>query len=304
MGGREWVLLLALAFLWSGSFLFFAVALADMAPLTVVLGRVGLAAPALLLILAATGQRLPSDWRQWRLFLVMGALNNAIPFSLIAWGQLHIDSGLAAIFNATTPLFTVTLAHFLTGDERLTANRLVGLGCGLAGVVLLVGPQAFAGLGVAGWSELAVLAAGCSYAGASLFGRRFRGTPPLVAAAGMLCGATVLQLPLVLAIDRPWQLPAPGLGALAAVLAVALLCTALAYVLYFHILATAGATNLMLVTLIAPVGALALGAIFRGERATGLTLAGLALILGGLAAIDGRLFRRWRAALARRFITS
>ncbi len=298
MGGREWALLLALAALWSGSFLFIAVALEALPPLTVVLGRVGLAAPALLLVIAATGQRLPADWRQWRLFLVMGALNNAIPFSLVAWGQLHIDSGLAAIFNATTPLFTVALAHFVTADERLTANRLIGLGCGLAGVVLLVGPQAIAGLGLSGWSELAVLAAACSYASASLFGRRFRGTPPLVSAAGMLCGATLLELPLVLAIDRPWQLPAPGLGALAGLVAVALLCTALAYLLYFRILATAGATNLMLVTLIAPVGALILGAVFRGERATGLTLFGPALILGGLAAIDGRLFRRWRAALA------
>src|SRR5258706_10250420 len=119
----------------------------------------------------------------------------------------------------------------------------------------------------------------------------------------MLCGATLLELPLVLAIDRPWQLPAPGLGALAALVAVALLCTALAYLLYFRILATAGATNLMLVTLITPVGALLLAALFRGERATGLTLFGLALILGGLAAIDGRLSRRLRAALARRFAT-
>src|SRR5258707_13458273 len=114
MGGREWALLLALAALWSGSFLFIAVALEALPPLTVVLGRVGLAAPALLLVLAATGQRLPADWRQWRLFLVMGALNNAIPFSLIAWGQLHIGSGLPPTFNATTPLFTVALAPFLT----------------------------------------------------------------------------------------------------------------------------------------------------------------------------------------------
>jgi len=300
MGRREWLLLLLLAGVWSSSFLFFAVALAELPPLTVVLGRVGLAAPLLLAVLVATGHRLPTDWRSWRQFLAMGALNNAIPFSLIAWGQLHIGSGLAAIFNATTPLFTVALAHFLTPDDRLTANRLAGLLCGLAGVVLLVGPRAVAGLGLAGWSELAVLAAACSYAAASLYGRRFRGTPPLVAATGMLCGATLLETPLVLLIDRPWQLPAPGIGTIAALFAVALLCTALAYLLYFRILATAGATNLMLVTLLIPVGALLLGAIFRGERATGLTLAGLALILAGLAAIDGRLFKRPHAVPAGR----
>src|SRR5262249_42399468 len=189
-------------------------------------------------------------------------------------------------------LFTVALAHLLTPDDRLSVNRLVGIGCGLAGVILLVGPRAIDGLGAAGWSELAVLGAAGSYACASLYGRRFRGTPPLVAATGMLCGATLREAPRALLTARPWQLPAPGVGALLALLAVALLCTASAYLLYFRILATAGATNLMLVTLVIPVGALLLGAIFRGERATGLTLAGLALILAGLAAIDGRLFRR------------
>jgi drug/metabolite transporter (DMT)-like permease len=299
MSGSDWLLLLALAALWSGSFLCVAVALAALPPLTVVLGRVALGGLALLVLLALRGERMPREPRAWGAFLVMGALNNAIPFALIAWAQQRIDSGLAAICNATTPLFTVALAAII-GVQPLSAARLTGLACGLAGVVLLVGPAAIGGLGAAGWGEAAVLVAALSYAAASLHGRRLRHHPPLVAAAGMLCGAALLLAPLALAIDRPWTLPPPGPAALLAVLAVALLSTALAYRLYFRILASAGATNLMLVTLIIPVGALLLGALALGERVGPRGLAGMALIGAGLAAIDGRA-PRW---LARRAATT
>lgn len=296
MSGGDWLLLLTLAALWSGSFLYVAVALAALPPLTVVLGRVGLGALALLGLIALRGERLPCAPRAWGAMLVMGALNNAIPFTLIAWAQTRIDSGLAAICNATTPLFTVALAALL-GAQALSPARLAGLACGLGGVVLLVGPAALGGLGRAGWGEAAVLAAALSYAAASLHGRRLRQHPPLVAAAGMLCGATLLLAPLALAVDRPWRLPPPGAAALLAVLAVALLSTALAYRLYFRILASAGATNLMLVTLIMPAGALLLGALVLGERVGPRALAGMALIAAGLAAIDGRALR-WLAPRA------
>jgi drug/metabolite transporter (DMT)-like permease len=297
MSGADWLRLLALAGLWSGSFLLVALALPALPPLTVALGRVAVGALALLALLASRGERLPRAPADWGAFLVMGALNNALPFALIAWGQLHIASGLAAICNAATPLFTVALAAAL-GLQPLSSGRLAGLACGLAGVVLLVGPAALDGLGRAGWGEAAVLGATISYAAASLYGRRFRAQPPLVPAAGMLCGSTVILAPLVLVIDRPWTLAAPGAVPVLAVVAMGLLSTALAYRLYFRILASAGATNLMLVTLIVPAGALLLGALVLGERVGPQALGGMALIAAGLAAIDGRAIA-WLAGRAR-----
>jgi drug/metabolite transporter (DMT)-like permease len=282
MGPAEWLLLAALSVLWGGSFFFSEVALAELPPFTVVLGRIGLAAVALVVMVLASGQRLPRSLRLWGAFLVMGALNNLIPFSLIVWGQTAIASGLAAILNATTPLFTVVLAHLLTRDERLTPGRLSGVVLGLLGVALMIGPAALEGLGVAVVAQLACLAAALSYALAGIFGRRFRGTP------------------LALAVDRPWSLPPPGPSTWGALIALALLSTALAYIVYFRILAAAGATNLMLVTFLIPVSALVLGITILGERLAPGHLAGMALIALGLAAIDGRplawLARPWRRA--------
>jgi drug/metabolite transporter (DMT)-like permease len=206
MGPREWLLLLALALLWGGSFFFAELALMELRPLTVVLGRVGFAALALWAVLALSGRRLPASPRLWGAFLVMGALNNAIPFSLIVWAQVELDSGLAAILNATTPLFTVLLAHLVTAEERLTWNRVAGVLLGLGGVAVLIGPTALTGLGLAGLSQIAVLAAALSYACAGLYGRRFRGLPPSSAAAGMLTASTVLLLP-------SWTAPGPSLPA-------------------------------------------------------------------------------------------
>ncbi|HSA80320.1 MAG TPA: DMT family transporter [Geminicoccaceae bacterium] len=300
MGPAEWLLLVALSVLWGGSFFFTEVALAELPPFTVVLGRVGLAAAALLLMVLASGQRLPRSARLWGAFLVMGGLNNLIPFSLIVWGQTAIASGLAAILNATTPLFTVVLAHLLTRDERMTPGRLSGVVLGLVGVALMIGPAALEGLGVAVLAQLACLAAALSYALAGLFGRRFRTTPPLITAAGQISVSTVLVLPLALLADRPWALPLPGPSTWGALIALALLSTALAYIIYFRILAAAGATNLLLVTFLIPVSALVLGIGILGERLAPGHLAGMALIALGLAAIDGRPFaslaRRWRRA--------
>ncbi len=288
MGPAEWLLLVTLSVLWGGSFFFAKVAIAELPPFTVVLARVGLAALALLLIVVASGQRLPRSARLWGAFLVMGALNNLIPFSLIVWGQTQIASGLASILNATTPLFTVVLAHVLTRDERLTPGRFAGVLAGLAGVAVMIGPETLAGLGGPLPAELAVLGAALSYALAGIFGRRFRGTPPLVTALGQVSASTLLILPLALLADRPWTLPPPGPATLCALAGIALLSTALAYVIYFRILAAAGATNLLLVTFLIPVSALILGTTVLGEHLTGGQLAGMALIGLGLAAIDGR----------------
>jgi drug/metabolite transporter (DMT)-like permease len=292
MSGRVWLLLITLSVLWGGSFFFSEVALAELGPLTVVLGRVGFAALALIGLVYLTGHRLPSGWGLWGAFLVMGALNNLIPFSLIVWGQVTIDSGLAAILNATTPLFAVLLAHVLTRDERLTRGRVAGVLLGLAGVAVLVGPRVLGELGAEGLAQLAVLGAAFSYGCAGIYGRRFQGLPPVVAAAGMVTCSAVLTLPLALVVERPWQ-ASPGALTWAAVLGLAFLSTALAYVIYFRILASAGATNLLLVTFLIPVSALFLGVVVLGERPDAAAFAGLALIFAGLAAVDGRVFR-WR----------
>jgi drug/metabolite transporter (DMT)-like permease len=289
MGATEWTLLLALSTIWGGSFFLGKVALSGLPPLTVALGRVGVAALALNLAVLTGGGRMLGDARAWRAFFAMGALNNLVPFSLILWGQTRIASGLASILNATTPLFAILVAHLLTRDERMTGNRLAGVLIGLAGVAAMVGPDALGhGGGLAG--ELACLGAALSYAFAGVYGRRFRamGLPPLVTAAGQVTATTAMLLPLAAVVDRPWTLPAPGVPVLAAVLTLALLCTALAYVLYFRILAAAGATNLLLVTLLVPAGAILLGATFLGERLAPRHVAGMTLIALGLAAIDGR----------------
>ena len=293
MGGREWVLLVILSLLWGGSFFFAEIALTGLGPLTVVLGRVGLGALALLAWLYAGGGRLPADARTWGAFLIMGVLNNVIPFSLIVWGQISIDSGLASILNATTPLFVVLLAHVLTRDERLTPPRLAGVVLGFAGVAVLIGPVALLRVGDGVLGQVAVLAAACAYACAGIYGRRLRGLPPLVAATGMVICAAVLLAPIALIAEAPWR-ARPDAAAVAAVLGLAVLCTTLAYWLYFRILRTAGATNLLLVTFLIPVSAVLLGALALGERLEWTAFAGMALIFAGLAAVDGRVLRLLR----------
>ncbi len=293
MTAGVWGLLILLSVLWGGSFFFVELALDGLGPFTLVTGRVGLGALALLIFIYATGERMPRDAGLWGAFIVMGALNNLVPFSLIAWGQVHIESGLASILNATTPLFTVLLAHFLTRDEKMTAGKFAGVLFGLVGVVVLIGPDALGGLGVNALAQIAILVASFSYGCAGIFGRRFKGISPAVAAAGMLTTSTVMVAPLALVIERPWT-AAPGAGALLAVVGLAVLCTAVAYLLYFRILALAGATNLLLVTFLIPVSALLLGVFVLGEQPHWTAFVGMALIFAGLAAVDGRAFSLFR----------
>ncbi|MDJ0982511.1 MAG: DMT family transporter [Kiloniellales bacterium] len=296
MGARDWGLLILLSLLWGAAFILTEVALRDLPPFTVVLGRIGLAALALNLFLLARGQRLPFEPRLWAAFFAMGALNNVLPFSLIVTGQVTIDGGLAAVLNATTPLFSLLIGHFITRAERLNWHRSLGIALGILGVVILTGPQALRGLGAVAIGQFLVLAAALSYACAAVFGRRFAGRPPVVIAGGQLTASTLLILPLALVIDRPWTL-APGVDTWAALLVMAVFGTAAAYVIYFRVLASAGATNLMLVTLMIPVSALALGMALLGERPAAGEWAGAACILGGLLVIDGRCFS-WRPRAA------
>jgi drug/metabolite transporter (DMT)-like permease len=300
MGATDWLLLVALGTLWGGSYFFGKVALAQLPPFTVAVGRLGLAAAVLQVVVRATGYRMPGSLRAWRAFWVMGLLNNVIPMSLILWGQIRIGSGLAAILNASTPLFTALLAHFLTPDERMTAKKLGGVLFGLAGVVVMVGPDALKGLDGSFLAQLAMIGAAISYACAGIFGRRFGGAPPLVTAAGQVTASSLTLLPLSLALDRPWLLPRPSARTWAAVVGLALLCTALAYVIYFRILATSGASNLLLVTLLMPVNAVFLGITMLGERIEPRHVMGMALIAAGLATIDGRVFTLLRRHLPQR----
>ena len=304
MSPAEWAMLIALSVLWGGSFFFVAIALRDFPPITTALLRIGLAALALNLLLRAIGMKIPFNLPLWRDFLVMGLLNLAIPFALIAWGQTRIDSGLASIFNATTPFSTAVAAHFLTHDERLRPNRLAGVSIAFAGVLLIIGVDALHGLGVRLGGELAVWAATWSYALAGIFGRRFStgelrrmGVNPLVTAAGQMTGATLIIAPFALVIEHPWTGPLPSWETGAAVAGMSLLSTALASILYFRILSTAGATNSLLVTLLMPVTAMILGMTVLGERLDLRHFAGCALLAAGLAAIDGRIMsaRFWRS---------
>lgn len=295
MSGRDWALLLALAVLWGGSFFFNGVAVRELPSFTLVWLRVAIAAAALLAIVRLSGQRMPTAPRVWAAFFGMGLLNNVLPFVLIVWGQHRIGSGLASILNATTPLFTVLLAHVLTRDERLTGPKLAGVVIGFAGAAVMIGPAALRAFGADTMAQLACLAGALSYGFAGIFGRRFRrmGVSPLATAAGQVSASTVLLLPLMLLVDAPWRLPAPGLATWGAVIGIALLSTALAYVLYFRILASAGATNLVLVTFLIPVSAILLGVLFLHEELLGRHIAGMGLIGLGLVAIDGRVVRRF-----------
>ncbi|MCJ2034927.1 DMT family transporter [Methylobacterium sp. J-068] len=292
MSAPEWAMLLILSVLWGGSFFFTQVALDAVPPFTLVSLRVGLAALILNVVVLLSGLEMPREARAWTAFLGMGLLNNAVPFCLIVWGQTHIASGLAAILNATTPLFTVVAAQLLTADERMTGNRIAGVLVGLTGVAVMVGPAALAGLGADLMAQVAILGAALSYACAGIFGRRFQrmGVPPLATAAGQVTASTLLLLPLALVADRPWTMPVPSAPAWGAIVGIAALSTALAYVLYFRILATAGATNLLLVTFLIPITAILLGAVVLGERLDPRHWVGMALIGCGLAAIDGRLW--------------
>lgn len=290
MGPAEWAMLIALSLLWGGSFFFNGVAVKALPPFTLVFLRVALAAVTLNVFLILRGTPLPLDRRVWIAFFGMGLLNNVVPFSLIVWGQTHIASGVASILNATTPLFAVIAAHLLTADEKMSTNRVIGVLAGFAGVVLMIGPAALSGASINLWAQCAVLGAAASYSLAGIFGRRFKamGVTPLATATGQVTASAIVMLPITAAIDMPWQLALPDTDVWLSVAGIALLSTALAYILYFRILSTAGATNIALVTFLIPVSAILLGALFLGERLMPRHFGGLALIALGLAAIDGR----------------
>ena len=289
MGAQEWALLVVLSVLWGASFYFFKVLIAELPILTIVLGRLGLAALLMNLLMVLKGNALPSSPRLWGAFIVMGLLNNVVPFILLVWSEIRISSGLAAILNATTPIFAVIVAHFTTANEKLNWSKGIGLLCGFLGVIVLIGPSILADVGGDQLpADLVCLLAAFIFALAGIYGRRFKDVPSLTVATGQVTASTLVLLPITLVADQPWNLPNPSIHAWGALAGIAVLSTAIAYVMYFRILAAAGATNTLLVTFLVPISAILLGVVFLNEAFTTQTLAGMLLIALGLAAIDGR----------------
>ncbi|MDE2182784.1 MAG: DMT family transporter [Alphaproteobacteria bacterium] len=291
MGRTEWALMLILSLFWGASFFFYKVMAGALPPLTVVLGRMGIAAVMLNIVLRARGGRLPRGAGEWRDYVVFAVLSNVVPFAMFAFGEEHISSGLASILNATTPIFTVLVAHAFTASEKLSWNKAAGVGFGLAGVVILIGPGVLHEIGGAYLlGEIACLVASVSYGFAGVFGRRFRGKSLIEVTTAQATAAAVMALPLAAVVDHPWTLPMPSLAVWGALVGIATVSTVLAYLIYFHVLAKAGATNISLVTFLVPVSAVLLGVLFLGEEVNANAIAGMLVIGLGLAAIDGRPF--------------
>jgi len=307
MSAADWSILVLLSILWGSSFFSVKIALRDVGAMVVVLGRITGGAFFLLLFLSMSGYRLPTSPRVWGKLLTLSLLNQVVPFCLIVWAQTKIESGLAAIFNATVPMLTVTLAHFVTVDERLTVLKAAGVFFGLAGVTVLMGPDAIASGSGKLVPELAVVAAAFCYACAGLYGRRMKETPPMVLATGQTVGSALIFWPLMLLL--PYILPADlqpmaDLSKLAtatrptflAIASLGFLSTAVATSLYFYLLRSAGVTNITLVTFLIPVSSLLLGTLFLDESIELREVGGMGLIALGLASLDGRLVRRFLIA--------
>ena len=291
MNRSDWLILLVLALIWGGAFMFIGVAVKHVHPLTYVWLRLSIAAVAMWAFLKLKGQPLGLPRQVWGSMLLLALLNNALPFTLFGWGQTHIASGLASILNATTPIWGVVVAHLFTHDERMTPRKIAGVLLGFGGVATMIGPALLSNLGTDGLAQLACITASLCYALAAVWARRFRrmGLSPMSVTTGQLTAGALMMMPLALVVDQPWTQDFPPMTAIGAIIALALLCTAFGYVLYFRLIDRAGATNALLVTLLVPPVAILLGALFLNEQLAVQDFLGLGLIALGLAAIDGRL---------------
>jgi drug/metabolite transporter (DMT)-like permease len=291
MNGRDWLILGVLALIWGGAFFFIGVAVRHVEPLTYVWLRLTIAAAAMWFYVKVRGESSTLPRQVWGAILLLALLNNVVPFALFGWGQTHIASGLASILNATTPIWGVVVAHFLTNDERMTPRKIAGVLLGFGGVATMIGPSLFTSIGTNALAQLACVTASLSYALAAVWARRFRkvGVSPLAVTTGQLTAGAAIMLPVSFLVEQPWQQAMPPLSAWGAIVALALLCTAFGYVLYFRLIESSGATNALLVTLLVPPTAILLGGLFLNEQLAAQDFAGLALIALGLAAIDGRL---------------
>jgi drug/metabolite transporter (DMT)-like permease len=296
MNRSDWLTLIALALIWGAAFLFISVAVHEVAPLTYVWLRLTVAAAAMWLFLWWRGEPAGLPKQIWASIMVLALFNNAIPFVLFGWGQTHIASGLAAILNATTPIWGVVVAHLFTSDEKLSGRKLAGVVLGFGGVTVMIGPALLGSIGNNALAQLACVTAALCYAIAGVWARRYRrlGVSPISVTTGQLTAGALVMLPVAFIFDHPWLAALPSLKAIGAIAALAVVCSAFAYILYFRLIDRAGATNALLVTLLVPPVAIFLGSLVLHEVIEPRDFAGLALIALGLAAIDGRLFRRFR----------
>lgn len=297
MSRTQWMLLIALSVLWGGSFFFVGIAVKELPPFTIVLARVAIAAAVLLPVVFVMGLRLPDSAGAWGPFLVMSILNNVLPFSFITMGQKSVASGLASVLNATTPLFTLVIAH-LFADEKLKTNRLGGVVLGIFGVAILMGPDVLTPGAASIAGMLLCLAGSMSYGFAALWGRRLRGIHPLVAATCQLLCSTMILGVLAALVDQPWTLSWPSTRTVLALIGLAVLATSLAYVIFYRILSVSGPTNVMLVTLLLPITGIGLGVSVLGETLETRHIIGALVIASGLLVIDGRLFGAGRRKFA------
>ena len=289
---KSWTLLFLLAFIWGASFLFGRIVVMEMPPLSLVFWRVALGAFALYVFLHFRPTGFTLTLQHWQMFAVMGVLNNIIPFALIFYGQQEIGAGLASIINAMTPIWSLLIAHFATTDEKLSIHKTLGVIVGFIGVALLIGIPDMQNLDSSFIAQVAILGATISYGFASVYGRRFASIPALETARGQLTASSIIILPIVLLIDSPWTLPIPSLTSILCLLALAIICTAFAYILFFTILARAGAVNVSLVTLLVPLSSILMGAVILDERLTISQFIAMAIILAGLLLVDGRILKR------------
>jgi drug/metabolite transporter (DMT)-like permease len=300
MGLRNFLKLLLLAALWGPSFLFIKVAVGEIPPFTLVTGRVGIAAVLLYLVLRAQGRNLPRSGRIWRHMAVAAFFSNALPFTLFSWGEIHIDSALAAILNGTTPLFTILLAHFCTTDDRMNAVKFIGMLLGFGGLALLIGPSLVEGVQATTWGLIAVVVAAASYGVAIVYTRQnLRGLPPLVAPTAQLTMATIYLIPLALVFEQPFSRQLPSWPALGSLVALSVIGTAIAFVVYYHLMDKITATSLSMVTYLVPVIGVWLGVTLLNEQPGWNAYAGCALILVGVMVVNG-VFKgfNWRRASA------
>ena len=297
MNRRDWAILLFLALIWGAAFFFIHIAVTHVAPLTYVWLRLTIAAIALLVWMRWKGEKLSLPLPVWGAMLLLALLNNVVPFALFGWAQQHIASGLASILNATTPIWGVIVAHVFTTDERMTPRKIAGVLLGFGGVALMIGPDLLGSIGNDVLAQLACVTAALLYALAGVWARRFKrqGISPMSVTTGQLTASALVMLPVALIFDQPWQQAFPPLGAIGAILVLAVVCSAYAYVLYFRLIDSAGATNALLVTLLVPPVAIVIGALFLGEAIGARDFAGLGFIALGLAAIDGRLLSLFSA---------
>lgn len=300
MGRAEWAMLGLLALIWGAAFLFIKVAVTSFDPLTYVWIRLVIAAGALALFLRLAGQRLRFPANVWAAVAVLALLNNVVPFLLFGWGTQHIASGLAAILQATTPIFGVLVAHIATTDERLTRARLIGVTVGFGGVAAMIGPQIIDDGGNHLTAQLACLFASLLYALAGIFARRFKamGVNPMQLAAAQFIAGAVLLAPVAVQFGQSFGSLPTSWQAWGSIVTLSLVCSAFAYVVFFRLIERAGATNSLLVTLLVPPVAIIVGSIVLGENLALNQLFGLLLIAGGLAIIDGRAVKSLRARLA------